>query len=128
MFKVELLLQMSSTICFINRAFHASCHNIGKHQNFSVLISCRTTNCLNECPLASEKALFVRIKNCNHAYFGQVKSFSQKIYAHQHIKFTTSQRIDYFNPFNRINFGVHIFCFDSMLAKISRQTLRHLFG
>ncbi len=71
------------------------------------------------------KALFVGIQYRNERHFRQVKPFTQKIDADQHIKLTQAQVPDNFHALYGADIVVHIAYADTRLCEVQGEILRH---
>ena len=97
-------LKFSTALGFIHRPLHRPGDFISVENRFTLQISCRTANGLDQRLLRAQKALFVRIKDSDQGHLWHIQPFTQQIDAHQHIKLPQTQITDNLDPL----YGIYI--------------------
>ena len=126
MLAVVLRLHRSAAVGLAYGATHAVRHLVGIHYHASLCISRRPADRLNECALAAEKALLVRVEYGDKLHFRQVQPLSEQIDAHQHVELSLAEVADDVYTFQRVDVRVHIPHLDAHLFEVVREALRHL--
>ena len=103
MLKVVGNLQLATTIRFVYCFLHRWGDAVGVHDDFSINVTGRSSDHLNERRLAAKETLFVGVENCHQTHLRQVQSLTQKIDTNQNIKLPETQRSKNFDPLNRVN-------------------------
>ena len=125
MFRIIFLLYRSTTPGFFNCHTHGIRNTVCIHDYTSGRISCSSPYRLYQRSGRSQKSFLVRIENCHQCNFGNIKTFSQKINPHQHIKHIKSHIPDYLCTFQRINIRMQILNANADFFHIIRQIFRH---
>ena len=125
---VVLVLYLAAAHCFVIGSLHALRHCVRIHNHSAFVVSCGSAYRLNERGFASQKAFLVRVENRNELHFGKVKTFSQQVDAHKHVKVAFSKSAHDVDTLERVYIRVHIAHLYAHFFEIVGEIFRHLFG
>ena len=121
-------LDAAAAVGLVYGGLHSSGDGIAIHNRFAVHVACGTPYRLRQTALVAQKPLFVGIKYCYKAYFGEVKPLAQQVYTHQHIVQPFAQVFHNLYPLDGIDVGVDIGGADAVAAQVVVQLFRHTLG
>ena len=125
MLGVILCLLCTAALGLVDCKPHRASDSVGIHDDQAVCVSCCSADGLDKARFAAQKALLIGIEDGNKAHLWKVKSFSQKVYADEHIKFAEAQAADYLHTLDSVDIMVHVPALDADIAEIFGQILRH---
>ena len=127
MFLVVLLLNGTSSVRLTNGLIHGICYFIRIHNNMSICITCRTSDCLNQRCFRTKESFFICIQNCHQGNFRNIKTFSQQVDSHQYIKDIQTHVSNNFGTFECINIRMKVFHTNAHFTHVISQIFRHTF-
>ena len=125
MFFVKFLLNCTAALGLSNRALHRRGARIRIQNNFTVCISCGTSDCLEHRGFTSQEPLLIRIQNGYQRNFRIVQSFTEQVDANQHIKDTQAQIPNDFHALYRFDIMMQISHTNARVFQIIGQIFCH---
>ena len=122
---VILLLDCPTAAGLFNCRLHGIRHVVGIHNNMSLCVTCGTSNGLDQGCLRTQKALLIRIENCNKGDLRNIQSLPQKVNTDKHIEHIKTHIPDDLCPFQCINIRMQVLHTDSHILHIIGQVLSH---
>ena len=107
---------------------HGGGDGVGVEDHQAVGVTGRPADGLDEAGFGAEEALLVGVQNGHQAHLRQVKTLTEQVDAHQHVKLAQAQIPDNLHALQCGHIGVHIPHPDAAGAEMLRQVLRHALG
>ena len=125
---VVALLFLAAALRFANRFRHRRGDFVTVQNRFTVDVTRRTADGLDQGAFRTQEALFVRIQNRHQRDFRHIQTFSQQVDPHQHVKLAQTQIADNLHALHGVDIRVQIAHLLAVLFEILGEVFRHALG